>query len=357
MNTIKLTLEYTRQLNVLYVEDDIILIKSTTELFENYFKSVHIAENGELGLEKYKDFKEMNGHYYDLILTDINMPRMNGLEMSEQILEINPLQAIIVITAHNESELLLKAIELGVDGFVTKPMENDKLVKVLYKTAQSISDHKFVETHVAQMEELTLQLDTQNQELIKKNEELEKSFRMLNTVVTKESMLKTASPTKKKPAIDHHIIHQVQDLVNNDLYELKEILIEIDVGVIKMINNLDAITKDELVSMAELFLKYASVLSYYSFFVELSSAMSKFAHTMQTEELPHNEESVKNIFMILESFVYVLGRWHEDIASDEEHKVNQFDASIISDIHTITNMWIQKDESVSEEGVDNIFDF
>ena len=355
MNDIKLTLEYTRQLNVLYVEDDTILIKSTSELFENYFKSVHIAENGELGLEKFRDFHEVNGIFYDLIITDINMPRMNGLEMSEHILELNPTQAIIVITAHNENEFLLKAIDLGVNGFVTKPMDNAQLSKVLYKAARSISDHKFVESHVALMEDLTLQLDTQNQELQQKNKELEKSLRMLNTVVTKESM---AQPTVKQNRVtDHHIIHQVQDLVNNDLYELKELLTEIDVGIIKMINNSDKITKERLSSMSELFSKYASVLSFYSFFVELSTAMSKFAITMKNEELPTNKESVKNIFMILESFVYVLGKWHEDISSDEEHKVNQFDASIISDMHTITNMWVQKDEAHNDEGIDNIFDF
>jgi len=356
MTNIKLTLEYTQQLSVLYVEDDTVLIKSTTELFENYFKSVHIAENGELGLAKYKEFKELNGIFYDLVITDINMPRMNGLEMSEHLLEINPSQAIIIITAHNENEFLLKAIELGVNGFVTKPMENIQLSKVLYKTARSISDHKFVEDHVALMEELTLQLDTQNKELQQKNEALEKSLRMLNTVVTKESMVQTTIQNST-PLTDHHIIHQVQDLVNNDLYELKEILVEIDVGIIKMIDNPYEISKERLVLMADLFAKYASVLSFYSFFSELSSAMSKFATTMRNEPLPEKQECVKNIFMILESFIYVLGKWHEDISSDEEHKVNQFDASIISDIHTITNMWVQKDEAVSEDGVDNIFDF
>jgi len=166
MKNIKSMLEYTRELHVLYVEDDLLLLESTKELFLNYFKTVDIAINGQEGLEKYTTYKKKENSFYDLIITDINMPQLNGIEMSEKVLAINAIQAIIIITAHNENDNLNKAIELGVSGFITKPMDNSRLINVLYKTAQTISDHKFVESHMQMMEELNIKLSHQNSELL-----------------------------------------------------------------------------------------------------------------------------------------------------------------------------------------------
>ena len=188
MKNIKSMLEYTRELHVLYVEDDLLLLESTKELFLNYFKTVDIAINGQEGLEKYTTYKKKENSFYDLIITDINMPQLNGIEMSEKVLAINAIQAIIIITAHNENDNLNKAIELGVSGFITKPMDNSRLINVLYKTAQTISDHKFVESHMQMMEELNIKLSHQNSELLSKNTKLEKSLRILDTMIHKEQL-------------------------------------------------------------------------------------------------------------------------------------------------------------------------
>lgn len=86
--------------------------------------------------------------------------------------------------------------------------------------------------------------------------------------------------------------------------------------------------------------------------------MSSFAETIKETALPEDEECVHNIFTFLETFVYVLSKWHDDLSSGEESKINQLDASIISDIETIQNMWTQTyGESAGEEELDDIFDF
>ena len=108
---------------------------------------------------------------------------------------------------------------------------------------------------------------------------------------------------------------------------------------------------------SSMFSKYSSILNFYSFFDELSSRMSSFSATMRENPLPESKESTRNIFMLLESFIYVLGKWHDDIASGDESKINQFDASIISDMDTIINMWIEKEHECSEDDLDGIFDF
>ena len=118
----KLILENSRTLNVLYVEDDIQLRTSTAQLFSNYFKSVDVAINGKDGYDNYQSYFDKTGEYYDIIISDINMPVMDGLEMCKIIKGINNEQSIIFVTAFNESSYLHKAIHLHADGFLTKPI-------------------------------------------------------------------------------------------------------------------------------------------------------------------------------------------------------------------------------------------
>jgi len=356
----KVMLQYTKELSVLYIEDDSPLLQSTTKLFKNYFSHLDTAMNGEEGLKKYIHFKKLNSHFYDLVITDIKMPKLDGLEMSKEMIKLNSMQSIIITTAHNENEILLNAIELGITAFLSKPLESQRLKQTLYKIAQAIYDRKFVEDHVEMIENLNLRLEEQNQELLTKNTELEKSFRMLDTVVNKQQMIhKKKEPIDKQEtnANEKEFLEQIAYLVNDDLYELQEILDEIDKEVINLIEISENATQDDLTNLIENFKKYTSILQMYSFFVKLSHAMMNFAHTMQNNPLPQNKETTKNIFMLLESFIYVLGNWHKDISSEKSEKINQFDNSIISDMNTITNMWTQVDEEFNEDDLDDIFDF
>lgn len=357
MNDLTLLLEYTRSLSLLYVEDDQRLRESTAELFGNYFKSVDCAANGVEGLAKYLAYEVSNGAPYDLIITDIKMPQMNGLEMCQRIMKEQPLQQVIITTAHNEIDYLHQAIEIGISGFVTKPINNEQLSKVLYRTARTISDHKYVESHVGQIEELNLLLEEQNRELQQKNAELERSLRVLDTLTHKEQLAQATQLPQHAETDGLQLVQQIHEqlrhLIDDDLYELSEVLTEIDVEIIAMIGNLGSIGPNELKPLNTLFSKYANILSYYTFFTDLSSAMQRFATTITEHPLPSDDTRVTNIFMLLESFIYVLGRWHRDLQSGDEKKINAFDASIISDMHTIINMWTgMEDENTLESTVE-----
>jgi YesN/AraC family two-component response regulator len=128
--------EYTKELKVLYVEDDKGLLKETEELLLNFFKDIVTATNGEIGLELYK-----NGEF-DLVITDIKMPKMDGIELSEKIMEINSEQAIIITSAYNDSDKLLSLIKIGISDFLLKPINLEQLLKVLYKVSKNIYTHK-----------------------------------------------------------------------------------------------------------------------------------------------------------------------------------------------------------------------
>ncbi len=352
MHNLKLMLQYTKVLNVLYVEDDGALLESTKKVFDNYFKNVDIAVDGQEGLKLYIDYYKKNGVYYDLVITDINMPNMDGMAMSEEILNKNDMQAIIITTAYNEIQRLQEAIDIGVFGFITKPIKHESLNRVLYKISRTICDRIFVESHISKIEKLNIELE-------KQNEELSKSLRMLDTVISKDKTIHPKDKTKTTEIEDEEQrqkIEQLKLLIQDDLYELKEILSEIDVIVIKFINNTEKIDTNSLDELILLFSRYASILSFYTIFDDLSVSMSNFSITLKENPLPEDIENTKNVFMFLETFMYVLDRWHTDLFSGDENKINALDASIINDMHTITNMWTQKEEEV-DENLDGIFDF
>jgi len=123
----------TMKLNILYVEDEEASRLQLHEVFKLLFHSVDVAVDGLDALEMYKE------NSYDIIITDINMPRMNGIELIKEIKEQNPAQNIIIISAHNNSEYLLQAIEVGVDSFIIKPLKMQQLTLVLTKVANDIN--------------------------------------------------------------------------------------------------------------------------------------------------------------------------------------------------------------------------
>ncbi len=364
----KLILEHTRELNVLYVEDSVVLLKTTKELLSNYFHHIDTAVDGEEGLEKYLEYEKSKGNYYDLVITDINMPKLNGVEMSREIMKHNPLQAILITTAHNEPEYLLDALNLNVNGFLTKPINSEQLMQILYKISQSISDHNFFLNHIDMIEDLNLQLEEKNKilevknsELLAKNSELEKSFRMLDTMVEKVQLTHETETENRLPISDEEQIYmqeQIEHLIDDDLYELAELHDEIDVNIIHILSGKEEqeISKT-LIKLSELFKRYGAVLQFYSFFNNLSAAMSNFSMTLETKPLPSDKGMVENIFMLVESFTYVLGKWQDHLSTSDMSKINSLDASLISDMNTIINMWEFQEEEVSEDDMDDIFDF
>lgn len=356
--TYKLIKEYSKDLHILYVEDDQELLNSTKEVLENYFKSVDTANDGKEGLDKYQTYLNTNGYSYDLVITDINMPHMNGIDFTRKMLMQNEQQSIVIISAHDDSHYLMEAIDMGVSGFITKPISHQLLNQVLYKTSMAIFDHKYVESHVDTLEKLNLQLQSQNSELNAKNEQLEKSLRLLNTITRKDELLhsKKQSPENTLNNNGNNVKEQINHFIENDIYELKELLNEIDLVVIAVIKNIDCLGGKTSKRLVSLFKKYATTLSMYTFFDELSIAMSAFTATLEDSPLPDNEEHIKNVFLLLESFLYDLSRWHEDLLSGDESKINAFDASNIVNMRLITNMWTAKEEE-GESDLDAIFDF
>lgn len=131
MNDVVLLKKYCQSLSVLYVEDEEDLNASVVRYLSKFFGHIETACDGEEGLEKY------NTGTFDIVITDINMPKMNGIELARRIKVINPQQAIIIVSAYTETEYFVDAIHLGVSDYIIKPLDYEQMNSVLYKLASA----------------------------------------------------------------------------------------------------------------------------------------------------------------------------------------------------------------------------
>ncbi len=151
--------KYTKDLNVLYVEDNKELLSETLDVLEDFFSLVDSAVNGQEALEKYQHYFSKNQCYYDLIITDINMPIMDGEALIKEIKQINSEQVVMVISAYNESSRLIDLIQSGINNFVLKPIAPSQLMGMLYTTCKNIISTKNESQYRQQLEELNKNLD------------------------------------------------------------------------------------------------------------------------------------------------------------------------------------------------------
>jgi len=108
---------YLNDTTVMYVEDDLATQKLIEKILNRHCKEVFVANDGVEGLALYKKI------HPNIVLSDIVMPNMNGIEMSEKIKELNPKQIISLFTAYNEPEFKEKASELNIDAYIMKPLD------------------------------------------------------------------------------------------------------------------------------------------------------------------------------------------------------------------------------------------
>ncbi len=135
MDKIEKIMLHSKHLTLLYVEDNLESRESTLLILEEFFDNIIVAVDGADGYQKFQE----NENEIDLILTDINMPRLNGLGMIKKILEIKSGIPTIILSAHDESRYLIESIDLGVNNFLFKPMNINKLLDILEKIIENLA--------------------------------------------------------------------------------------------------------------------------------------------------------------------------------------------------------------------------
>ena len=136
-----------KNITILYAEDEKDLREVTHQILKGFTKKQYVAQNGQEGLELFKKYE----NEIDLIITDVNMPILNGLDMIKEIKKINLNIPIIVATAFSNKEYLLEAIDIGVDKYVLKPIDIAKLLQVM---SQSLIYHELKDLYIDRLTNL-----------------------------------------------------------------------------------------------------------------------------------------------------------------------------------------------------------
>jgi len=168
--------EILKELTILYVEDDLSIKNNTVVTLELVGAKVIGASDGRDGLNKFKEY--LND--IDIILTDLSMPKMNGIEMIEEVQKIQKDIPIVITSAHQEINYLKKAIEAGVTSYILKPIEIFDIIDAIIKAIEPVK--------------LKKELLLKNQELIELNnsleEKIEQRTKEIHTLTAIDSLTK-----------------------------------------------------------------------------------------------------------------------------------------------------------------------
>lgn len=112
---------------VLIIDDSLLSRSFLEEVLAEFDVEIFTAENGAIGLELYQE------HRPDLVTSDITMPEMDGITTLKRILKINPNAKVIMISAMGQQETVVKCLDLGAKGFISKPFKKEEIIKKLKK--------------------------------------------------------------------------------------------------------------------------------------------------------------------------------------------------------------------------------
>ncbi|MDX3959061.1 response regulator transcription factor [Aliarcobacter skirrowii] len=127
-----------KNLKVLIVEDEMDLANLIKSSIKELFFKVVIAKDGLEAIKKFDSFKP------DIIISDIMMPNLNGLEMSKKIKERYSETPIVILSAHSHKEMLLEAINLGISKYFIKPFDIEEFIEYLKELSKKINKNKSI---------------------------------------------------------------------------------------------------------------------------------------------------------------------------------------------------------------------
>ena len=209
--------EILQKLTILIVEDENEIRKLMEEVMKSVFFEVYSAKNGDEGIKKFKKFAP------DLIVTDIAMPIMDGLDMAKMINEISPTTPIIALSAFSDKEKLLKAIEVGVDKYILKPVDMDELLLAI----ENIARRKFKTMNIIKITD-ELQYNPASKQLLCNNQEIlltKKEFSFIALLINKMGNLVLLDEIKKNVWSDESVndtairtfVKRVRDKIGQDV--------------------------------------------------------------------------------------------------------------------------------------------
>jgi YesN/AraC family two-component response regulator len=275
---------------VLIVDDDPQILDVLKDLLSQLFDKVTTAINGEDAIKSYQNGK------FDLVITDIRMPKMDGIELSHRIRELNSEQAIIVASAHNDSEYLMDLISLGVNDFVLKPFDMEQFYKKLVKVLEYILHKKEIER--LRFKQFARALRYGGTDTEKKEEPKDSCAKTRNQMIIEEVINHDIENIKKEMSASEYM----ENIKNNDkeLWELlqneMEEIILLGDDFEEYINTmlLTGIDENMIEQVAVILKKYSHIFMNFDNFKDISLAFEDLSNIlMQIDTNSIGEEKTK----------------------------------------------------------------
>jgi diguanylate cyclase (GGDEF)-like protein/PAS domain S-box-containing protein len=170
------------KLTILIVDDD----KTTTSILNHmlyaYTDNILTASDGVEGLELFQE------HHPDIILSDINMPRMNGLEMVEQIRKIDENVKIAIFTDFEKRDILIKAIELGVNQFLSKPFASKSFSKTIQQLYTEVIDKRRSNREIQRQQNILHAINEMSHNFLQQSDWMEALYQEMNNLKQASNM-------------------------------------------------------------------------------------------------------------------------------------------------------------------------
>ena len=126
-------------LSILFAETEVEILSHVSHVLTPFCREFHAVQNGKAALDLFRKKTP------DLVMTDISLPEMSGLELTRKIKQMSPSVPVIIISAKNDTEHLMQAIDLNVDGYLTKPININKLFFILQRQAGNLNSRRISE--------------------------------------------------------------------------------------------------------------------------------------------------------------------------------------------------------------------
>lgn len=324
--------DYAKGMSVLVVDDEFISLEICRNFFSEYFFKVDVAKNGEEAYNKWNKEKRN----YDLVVTDILMPKMNGIELIEKIRLKSNDQKIIVLSGLDDLDELREVISFGVDAIMLKPFDKEKTIAILLRVLKALYNSKIIKLQLKQLRMIA-----------KDNIALKISKQQTQKAISQPipDVPQATKPTKSKSdkLVEKYGIRQsvigesAQDFVTTlNMFDIDKVesfldrLISYEAAVCDIEAFDSQKTKQQLQKIAVALKDFVQILNQFGGFSVAQNAaetLFKFIDTLDANKFDDAEK--KELFVtIFLSLLEDIEKWIKTIFIDQDaSNINYFDAS------------------------------
>jgi len=370
-NTMKLVRSYAKNMHILLVEDEPVLLAIYKELFDGFFKVCDTAKDGKEALDIWLN----KPAFYDLIITDVNMHHMNGLELIRAIRKESLSQSIIVITGNTDLKTNQDISYYCIDAILPKPFEFKRITPLLSRVLKRISDQKDLDIYLQQLEQFSL--DALNTKINVHNlvDKLEHSNKVDKNLVIKEldnienktniakhKLTDTQTNDIRYTTIDHQMSATIlMETLDDTIIDKIEILLEhIDTFIATLYqieDNDSAISITYIPYLCDTIFESSSILESIGLFnilVRANKSLVEFLESITKEQISDISKK-KLLTSMLLGLIQDMENWIKIVFIEQNtDNINYFDASFSNNCMEIVSIFNEQEISIDNDDEDDL---